>query len=324
MRCSVVCIEKKIECVSLNFFWLNLMNLNSYLTNHHFYTPWALLVMGLTVRGEEMRQNATYNSLIRQVGFCRMQSFDTVSRSTSESVPMFLDGRILMGVGLSNENMKSSDAFLCGACLRVTHVENFYEWNSELTQWGGMIPGSPPPFLVMVMDQCTDPVCTRDFLDFDIYHEHQPVMNGNPYHVEWTLVPCPVKEEEPMEYILCTATTCHADDEAQNLTVGDVISTPVEYWSLTIRNTRMPLTQVLVEYQGTFIPLRLENAWVWDQGPYSLKDGIDLHLYQQDHPQILNEVLEMPSLDTPTSIGYRGGIRFVGAVGGDEDHKVKL
>jgi hypothetical protein len=53
-------------------------------------------------------QESSYNSFVGQIGFCRLQSFDTYSRSSSESVPMFLDGRISFGVGLSNENMKQS------------------------------------------------------------------------------------------------------------------------------------------------------------------------------------------------------------------------
>jgi len=215
---------------------------------------------------------------------------------------MFLDGRVLMGVGLSNENMKTSDAFLCGACLRVTRVENFYEWNTELTVWGK--PVSDTPFLVMVMDQCTDPVCTRDYLDFDIYSDQQPVMHGNPYHVEWTLVPCPVTENEPLEYLLCTATTCHAEDPP-NRTVGDVLSRDAEdYWSLTIRNTRWPLHQVRVEYQGRLVPLRLENAWVWDQGPFSFRNGL-LNLTLDDEKHVR---LKIPDTHQPASTGYRGGI----------------
>lgn len=258
------------------------------------------VMMILSLRSGVGIQESSYNSMVKQVGFCRMQSFDTVSRSTSESVPMFLDGRVLMGVGLSNENMKSSDAFLCGACLRVTRVENFYEWNTELTVWGK--PVAATPFLVMVMDQCTDPVCTRDYLDFDVYSDQQPVMHGNPYHVEWTLVPCPVTENEPLEYLLCTATTCHADDPP-NRTVGDVLSRDAEdYWSLTIRNTRLPLRNVMVEYQGRLVPLRLENAWVWDQGPFSLRNGLNITI-DEKHVR-----LKIPDTHQPASTGYRGGI----------------
>jgi hypothetical protein len=35
------------------------------------------------------------------------------------------------------------------------------------------------PFLAMVFDQCTDPICDQTgYLDFDVYNELQPVFNG--------------------------------------------------------------------------------------------------------------------------------------------------
>lgn len=35
------------------------------------------------------------------------------------------------------------------------------------------------PFIAMVFDQCTDPICDQTgYLDFDVYNELQPVFNG--------------------------------------------------------------------------------------------------------------------------------------------------
>jgi hypothetical protein len=149
---------------------------------------------------EKNRGNGSYNSMVNQIGFCRMQSFDTQSRSTSTSVPMFMDGRISFGVGLSDINMKEVSYFRCGECLQVLGMKPFYSWNKELTKWTESTERAQTadsssrflPFIVMVFDQCTDPICTRDYLDFDIYSALQPVSHGNPTNIEWISVPCPI------------------------------------------------------------------------------------------------------------------------------------
>ena len=87
-----------------------------------------VLLLGFGVPLSHAMTNATYNSFRQQIGYCKMQSFGTVSRSTSGSVPMFMDGRIRFGVGLSDFNMRASDAELCGMCLRVTSGSIFLPW----------------------------------------------------------------------------------------------------------------------------------------------------------------------------------------------------
>jgi hypothetical protein len=265
--------------------------------------------------------NGSYNSLTHQVGYCKMQSFDTVSRSSSGSVPMFVDGRVSFGVGISNENMRLSAGFLCGACLKVTKIENFYEWNYQITEWYYDKP-STKPFVVMVMDQCTDPVCTTNYLDFDVYNEKQPVRNGNPFGVVWEYIPCPLLQGETMEYLLCFASSCHVQDPETTLTLGDILQNTftVTYWSLTIRNFRVPISKVLVrsndsnngpvnDSDSNLIPLRLENSWVWDQGLYDLEQGISILMVDVEGKTTV-DYIEPLSLSTSTSTtpGYRGGI----------------
>ena len=257
-------------------------------------------------------QESSYNSFIGQIGFCRLQSFNTISRSTSDSIPMFMDSRISFGVGLSDENMKSSNSFLCGACLNVTRVENFYQWNTEITEWNHEWP-SQQSFIVIVMDQCTDEVCKWNYLDFDIYSPTQPVMYGNPYHVEWSYIPCPIQQGETIEYILCTSQTCHQQDDASQ-TVGDVIGNEVVYWSLTIRNTRIPISQVILHVSpSTSIPLRLANAWIWDVGTFDLQLGLNITMMDQENNSI-HDFITMPPLHEKTSSGYHGGIRIQSTV----------
>jgi len=230
---------------------------------------------------------ATYNSFVQQIGYCKMQSYDTVSRSTSGSVPMFLDGRVRFGVGLSSVNIDAPDASnLCGMCLNVTRIKNMPSFNEELTAWIDDDDHNHDEewFIAMVFDRCGDEVCIRDFLDFDIYSLTQPVAHGNPRGVEWHAIPCPVQSGERIEYIVCTSMTCNAQDvvvmQEQQLT------TPQYYWSITLRNLRVPVKTVSVHWKGSEYMLRREVAvasWVWDKYPYILKEGINITFIDQEN-----------------------------------------
>jgi len=271
---------------------------------------------------EKNMGNGSYNSMVNQIGFCRMQSFDTQSRSTSTSVSMFMDGRISFGVGLSDMNMQEVSYFRCGECLQVLGMKPFYSWNQELTEWTEwtertewteIADSSSPflPFIVMVFDQCTDPICTRDYLDFDIYSPLQPVSHGNPTNIEWISVPCPILEGETMEYLFCLSTSCHVEDpEDTNMTLRRMTapSLTVYYWSLTIRNTRIPILSVIVQYQNEFFFLKRQNAWVWDFGPFNLEDDIVLAIEDKEGEYIQDTIKMSDYLDKNTTKGYHGGI----------------
>ena len=253
--------------------------------------------------------NGSYNSLIGQIAFCKMQSFDTKSRSTSGSVPMFMDGRISFGVGLSDINMREVPYFRCGECLQITQMKPFYPWNLELTAWTEH-PIPVRPFTVMVFDQCTDPICTRDYLDFDIYNPLQPVSHGNPQGITWTSIPCPVQHGETIEYLFCTSQSCHVQDPSDNTTLRKLASPSLTlyYWSITIRNTRLPIKSVIIQYQGQYFSLRLENAWIWDLGPFFLDE--DVVLWMEDSQGLSTEdtISFSTLLDQATTPGYHGGL----------------
>jgi len=263
--------------------------------------PFVLGLLGLSSRAQQ--QEASYNSMTRQIGYCRMQSFDTVSRETSDSVPMFLDGRISFGVGLPSRDAESMDAFTCGMCLNVTHVENFYAWNDALTEWSeSVVWPAHQWFLVMVFDECKDLVCQQPFyLDFDVYSETQPVAHGNPYGVQWMAVPCPLQPGETLEYLFCTATSCHVDDNP----VSKLTTEEYYYWSVTIRNLRIPLVSVSVLYYGNWILLKRQNAWTWDQGPFRLDHSIKLKLRNIEGVEKTEVVSLLVNGESMPS--YRGG-----------------
>jgi len=240
---------------------------------------------------------ATYNSFRQQIGYCMMQSFDTLSRNTSMSVPMFMDGRISFGVGLSNKG-EETEAFPCGMCINITEAHDFFQWNPEITEWIDEWPVHDS-FLAAVFDQCTDPICTDHFLDFDVYSVTQPVQHGNPRNISWHIVPCPLHPSETFEYIVCTSSSCHAHDDYHQATLHPGI---VDYWSIVIRNLRYPLKAVWANN----VPLLAESSWSYSNLPMNLSR--DIHLTMIDYQDnIFHDTINIP-LQGTISPEYRGGI----------------
>lgn len=206
--------------------------------------------------------NASYNSLIQQVAYCKMQGFDTVSRATSMGPKMFMDGRVKFGVGLSDVQFQGRTSS-CGQCINVTQIENFFEFNEALTIWNESQP-IQTPFTVFVMDQCTDEVCKSGYLDFDIYSPTQPVMHGNPFGLEWEFVDCPV-ENDPMEVLVCFGpNTCNKqDDEGRH--VEEVFREAIAhgYWFMYVRNFRVPIVRIVVHIDGGVYPMVDDSGWKW-------------------------------------------------------------
>jgi hypothetical protein len=250
------------------------------------------------------KTDGTYNSFIRQIGFCKMQSFSTISRSTSVSVPMFLDNRIQFGVGISDYNMQESEGHLCGMCLNVTHIDNFYEWDYELTQWTNNKWKSDKSFLAMVFDRCPDQICVPDFLDFDIYNPKQPVFRDNPKNISWHYVPCPIKNNEYIEYLICTSYSCKELDE-QNQTLSEILNKPHYYWTITFRNMRIPIKKVIIHYNEQDYILKKENSWTWDGYLYNLNYGINMTFIDLEN-KIFNDFLNITNGNINPH--YNGGI----------------
>jgi len=206
--------------------------------------------------------NATFNSFRNQVGYCKLQGFNTISRSTSKSIPMFLDSRIAFGVGLSDVEFQSNVSY-CGSCIQIHEIYNFAIFSNDLTSWKNSdILQNKTSFIVMVMDQCTDPICQQQgFLDFDIYSETQPVQDGNPANVLWNFVPCPILPNEMIEFLVCLSATCKKNDKQIWNSAEEILQNSSPYFlSIYIRNQRLPIWKVsIINYH---VEMENNNGWV--------------------------------------------------------------
>jgi hypothetical protein len=250
---------------------------------------------------------ATYNSFRNQTGFCFQQGYDTVSRSTSNGVPMFKDGRIRMGVGLNDFDFQHSSS-MCGACIWINFISHFGDLNDELTEWQPPFFVEEQNFYVMVMDQCTDPICVPGWLDFDIY---SPDFMGNPMAVTWEFRPCPVHDNEMIEMLLCTSVSCHPDD-AENRHVHDIFETAdPTYFSLYIRNHRLPVVGMSLVGHGDLLDL---NGWTFTDGRIDWTapfwDLVVSWKQDADGRVISKPVRIQHALNETTAKGYRGGILY--------------
>lgn len=245
----------------------------------------------------------SYNSFVKQVGFCKQQSFDTVSRGSSHTPSIFQDGRVLFGVGLSHAQFQRS-IVSCGRCIQISTIDRFYEFNHELTDWDYQ-KKNKGNFTVMVFDECTDAICESGFLDFDIYNEKQPVAYGNPTNLSWHYVPCPVSQNDKIEFLFCLGyNTCQVQNE-EGRNVFDLYNEAVEQNWLTLypRNFRMPITSIKLQGQ----PLEDNQSWVWKSSD-GLQDVEWLLEWTNDDGSHQMWILTWTHyFGKTTTDGYRGG-----------------
>lgn len=256
-----------------------------------------------------MNSNATYNSFLQQVGYCKMQGYDTISRSTSVGPKMFMDGRVQFGVGLS-EFQFQSHTHSCGQCIEISSIDQFFTFNDQLTQWNYDQPVETP-FTVFVMDQCTDDICTPGFLDFDIYSPHQPVAYGNPVNMTWNFVPCPV-EDDTIELLVCLGSkSCNVQDE-EHRPVNSLLMDAIEdgYFYLHIRNARVPIISVELIIDTDTYHLVDDLGWKWNnyEERHSLVDPWLLTFHSSEGLERSYTLDWKEHLIQYTTKGYRGGI----------------
>lgn len=268
----------------------------------------CMLSMAVVV-GQEMEvsvNGGSYNSFLKQVGYCKQQSFDTLSRSTSTTPSVFSSGNVLFGVGLSHVQFQRSITS-CGRCIEVQSIDRFYEFNQELTEWYYDEPNYGN-FTVMVFDECTDAICESSFLDFDVYNEYQPVAYGNPTNLQWRFVPCPVSETDKIEFLFCLGYDSCQIQNAEGRSVKNLYGKSIHdnWFTLYPRNFRIRITSIKV--QG--VSLEDIQSWTWksiDNTPLDNTEWL-LEWTNEDGTQ-QSWILDWTRYFEQTStLGYRGGV----------------
>lgn len=254
-------------------------------------------------------EGGSYNSFLNQVGFCKAQSFETISRNTSGSPSVFQDGRVLFGVGLSHAQFQKS-IVSCGRCIQVLTIDYFYQFNQQLTEWDYNKPNHGN-FTVIVFDECTDPICKSGFLDFDIYHEKQPVAYGNPSNITWRFVPCPVDDSaDKIGFLFCMGYDSCKETDAEERNMIDLYHDAIHdnAFSVYPRNHRIAITSIKI--QGEL--LHDNQAWLWKSYNRQLLEETKwLVEWTNEDGQQQSWVLDWEQyFDKTTTFGYKGGYIF--------------
>lgn len=269
----------------------------------------------------------TYNSLIEQTAYCKMQGFNTNSRFSSQSPKMFQDGRVTFGVGLSHKQFGSlqennrwmnsvEGSLTCGMCIEVLDIQKMPEFNSQLTDWDYSTE-IKTPFIVMVFDQCKDEICGSGFLDFDIYNKKQPVSFGNISGIKWRAVECPVQEDK-LEYLICSQNTCNFTDKKQKK-FFDVFTR--NWFSIIIRNHRIPILEVFLynfehqkykklEYKSSIGFVSSDNFKEQKKNENKMK----IKIITYDNKEHFDIIDLDKHFDENTTEGYNGGMLIEGNI----------
>lgn len=260
---------------------------------------------------------ATFNPFIKQTGFCKLQGFNTISRLTSNSIPSFINGDIVCGVGISstifdtNKNNNYS-APLCNACLNVT-IQNPFLIDNNLNQTNHKSNIFKSNFIAIVMDRCEDEICLNNvnMLDFDIYTSN--ITTGNPKNIEWKFIECPVGNTS-LELLVCNPNTCNKQNlEVYNestLFVNTFIdSNDYNFVTILPRNVKYPIDNIksynnnVLEYLTYITGLGFQlNTNI------SNVENIQLLLTDIKNNTIVYSLNTTLVLNTLVSLDYAGGI----------------
>lgn len=269
---------------------------------------------------------SSYNMFNRQVGFCKMQSYDTMSRETSGGPSLYTSGAVLIGAGLSHSEFGEGvnnnwlnigdGAVACGMCIEVYNITNIPKFENSLSNWN-YNENTKTPFTVMVFDQCNDAVCTSGYLDFDVYSDSNelPVRYGNPTDLSWKAVDCPVYENNRIvhfiEFLFCTSNTCEIYNK--DIEMFKEVINPY-YFSVIIRNFKTPIISVelLDPSINQYIKLEYNDGigWMWRGRYYDFTKDFNYKL-----TSFRNEILDIlipvnDILYSPSTIGYKGGLVY--------------
>lgn len=258
-------------------------------------------------------KEGTYNTLVNQYGFCKMQSSFTKSRKTSLGPSLYTRGKVQFGVGLSSfyfgNKINKEGKETCGMCLNITKIQNFPFFSNDLTQYKKDLE-IETPFLVMVFDQCKDLICEQEgFLDFDIY---SPIPSTNIKLMEWKGIECPTDEEDTIELLFCSSNSCNIHNQyTENILWKDIID--IYFITIIPRNMKIPIKNIKIwnkkKYQ--YEELNYISGIGWSLPfLFPIRGYLNLILisYRENEIYITISIEEL--FYTPILLEYNGGIIY--------------
>lgn len=255
----------------------------------------------------------TYNTLINQYGFCKMQGIQTTNRENSLGPSIYTSGKVQFGVGLSSlyfgDIPNKEGKLTCGMCLNITKIYPFPTFSNDLTSFDENID-IKTPFSVMVFDQCKDPICKQEgFLDFDIYSNIPP---NNIDFIEWNTIECPIDDSDTIELLFCSSTSCNTNYKYNERKLWRDIVNPY-FLTVIPRNMKVPIEFIKVwnSELSNYEDLDYISSIGWTF-PFSfLKDeNLDLNIISLMGEKINIKISIKKLLKSKILLEYNGGILY--------------
>jgi hypothetical protein len=264
----------------------------------------------------------TYNNMKLQTGFCKMTGFETVSRNTSDGPPLFTSGRVQFGVGLSHYQFGSTivpslynnteGSMTCGMCINITHIENLPILNNELTDYDPT--NSTKWHIAMIFDQCADPICTSGFLDIDVYADNIFAKSFT-RNIVWHAIDCPIMENEPPQFLLCTVNTCNSQNEAYKYVSTFKELFEPTYFYIVVRNLKRPLMCFHMKVNETFIqlPFISGTGFTWNNYTQPFAEENFIFMMTDVFGNVTYQYFKTDNiLNIQPTCSYTGGVLFIG------------
>lgn len=286
------------------------------------YLSWIVLstIMGV-VTSVWTRMSGTLQVMPRGfMGNCLLHGNNTMektlSRKTSDSIPMYRDERItfLVSVGMPSSSTPIPFSPFCGACLlvRLVNDQDHFYVNKPLNQESKSkykdVIGHQ--FIVSVMDVYSLP--SGNTLDFILWTYVSPSLQHH-YDIDVITHPCPILADEAHQLLFCSDLLCHDS----SIMIGSNLTFQERYNPYYVivypRNTKYPIIQMKmvcsplqvfvlqqpigVEGYGFQLPFPLCNT------SYFFLESVD------DHSTLFRYwMTEKEIMDSPLLSSYRGGI----------------
>jgi len=200
-------------------------------------------------------------------GNCRMHGNYSVSRSTSDSIPMYLDERIKFTISAT-----SDFGFGCGSCVLffLEDDNDRFFLNKQLTRESLTFHHYQNKFIAVVIDII--PFSETSMILINTYLADAPIQNT--YMVNYQEHACPHMVDEIVQFLFCTDTLCNRDSNLMwndSMVFGDVFNP--YYFTVSPRNMKFGFTNIqIVSYKHNYDNLQ-PIEWSMYLFPSFIKDN---------------------------------------------------